>query len=84
MEFECEADGHPVYATQPRQVFENRWFDYKAIDEASERASDFHKDTNGGAGGRPASWRCWYGWLLNEQDDFAEMRKNGGFADTRF
>ena len=84
MEFECEADVHPVYATQRRQVFENRWFDYKAIGEASERASDFHKHTGGGAGGRPASWRCWYGGLPNEQDGFAEVRKNGGFADTRF
>ena len=84
MELESEADGHPVYATQPRQVFEDRWFDCKAIDEASERASDFRKHIHGGAGGRPACWRCWYGGLPNEQDGFAEVRENGGFADTRF
>ena len=72
MEFECEADDHPVYATEPRRGFEDRWFDYKAIDQASERATDFHKHKDGGAGGRPAGgagmvgfqtstmvlWRC--------------------------
>ena len=31
----------------------------------------------GSAGGRPASWRCWYRGYPNEQDGFAEVRKFG-------
>jgi hypothetical protein len=31
----------------------------------------------GGAGGRPASWRCWYRGLPSEEDGFADVRKFG-------